>query len=44
MSTGSVTTQCNEVSGVCECKAGVVGESCDQCADLHYGFQESGCR
>ena len=28
---GSADLQCNNVTGVCMCKAGVMGEKCDQC-------------
>ncbi|KAK3929045.1 Laminin subunit alpha [Frankliniella fusca] len=32
------TAQCNNFSGICECKPNVAGEKCDTCAPDHYGF------
>ena len=32
------TSQCNNFSGICECKPNVAGEKCDTCAPDHYGF------
>ena len=34
---------CDDMTGVCECKPGVTGVTCDRCEDFHYNFQESGC-
>lgn len=41
---GSESLQCDQSTGVCTCKVGVGGDSCDQCQDFHYGFSDSGCR
>ncbi|XP_068200121.1 laminin subunit alpha-1 [Antennarius striatus] len=32
---GSLTPLCDALSGQCECKAGVKGQSCDQCDERH---------
>ncbi|XP_059205207.1 laminin subunit alpha-1 [Centropristis striata] len=32
---GSLQPMCDALSGQCECKAGVKGQSCDQCAERH---------
>lgn len=42
MNVGSENLQC-ETNGQCRCKAGVVGDKCDQCAPYHYNFGPSGC-
>ncbi|KAJ8668735.1 hypothetical protein QAD02_010398 [Eretmocerus hayati] len=37
--------RCDSYNGVCECRENVVGESCDRCAEFHYGFDScEGCR
>lgn len=40
---GSVSSNCNAVSGACVCKPGVGGLLCDQCLDEYFGFSETGC-
>ena len=42
--TGSQSLQCDEVTGQCICNPGVVGQLCDECAELHFGFSDDGCR
>ncbi|XP_026292152.1 laminin subunit alpha [Frankliniella occidentalis] len=38
------TAQCNNYTGICECKPNVAGEKCDTCAPDHYGFNNcKGC-
>uniref|UniRef100_H3C8W5 Laminin, alpha 1 n=1 Tax=Tetraodon nigroviridis TaxID=99883 RepID=H3C8W5_TETNG len=39
---GSRQPVCNNLSGKCDCKAGVKGRSCDQCEDRHI-LQEGEC-
>lgn len=34
---GSLSPQCNEFDGQCQCIAGRGGKRCDQCPDLYYG-------
>ena len=41
---GSESLQCDQITGVCTCKAGVGGVSCDHCQDFHYRFSDNGCR
>jgi len=42
--TGSLSVECDAVCGQCQCKEGVVGRRCDQCAPGTYGFGPQGCR
>ncbi len=39
---GSETVQCAS-DGRCQCKPGVVGDKCNQCAPYHYNFGPNGC-
>ncbi len=41
---GSVTGECDEDTGVCECLPGVGGDKCDQCLSNHYGMTREGCK
>ena len=41
---GSEVKQCDLISGQCQCRPGVIGEQCDQCAPGYYGFTISGCK
>lgn len=43
-STGAVSLQCDEQSGLCICKPGVKGASCNTCQEQHFGFSQTGCR
>ncbi len=40
---GTANTTCDPVSGMCQCKPGVGGVSCDSCMPGFFGFSESGC-
>ena len=43
--TGSVTgSQCEAHGGQCNCQPGVVGRTCDSCANGFYGFSSAGCQ
>ena len=42
-SPGSVSMECNQLSGQCECGDGVGGRTCDQCLPDHWGLGASGC-
>ena len=44
VSLGSSSQQCDDVSGECECRPGVVGSQCDSCKDGSFGFSSEGCR
>ena len=39
---GSFMSQCDE-TGVCQCKDGVIGEKCNNCAENHYDIT-AGCK
>lgn len=41
---GSISLDCDVITGVCSCKPGVGGPLCDQCLPGFYGFSESGCQ
>jgi hypothetical protein len=41
---GSLSEDCDPVSGNCKCRSGVGGTRCDRCEDLHFGFSPSGCQ
>ena len=34
---GSLSSQCDDVTGVCVCRTNVTGEKCDVCMTEHYG-------
>lgn len=40
---GSVSTDCDPVTGTCVCLSGVTGERCDQCLAGFTGFSSMGC-
>ncbi|XP_052398153.1 laminin subunit alpha-1 isoform X2 [Carassius gibelio] len=42
---GSLSTVCHVITGQCECKANVIGQTCDCCQAGYYGISSSaGCR
>ena len=41
---GSLSLDCNPITGVCSCKPGVGGPLCDQCLPGFFGFSASGCQ
>ena len=43
-STGSVSNNCNGVTGACPCKPGVGGAQCSECLPGYFGFSNSGCQ
>ncbi|XP_055695879.1 laminin subunit beta-1 [Lutzomyia longipalpis] len=42
--TGSLSKNCNDFGGNCQCKTNVVGRQCDRCAPGTYGFSPEGCK
>lgn len=42
--TGSVSNNCDPLSGSCECKPGVGGPLCDRCLSGYFGFSDAGCQ
>jgi len=34
---GSLSPECDDVTGVCVCRANVTGDKCDTCRSQHYG-------
>lgn len=41
---GAVGEGCDLITGQCECKIGVIGLKCDQCAPNHWGLSDNGCK
>ena len=42
---GSLTPEsCDGVTGQCQCKPGVGGQTCNECPEHHYGFSIHGCQ
>ena len=42
---GSIDLRCDDLSGHCKCKPGVIGRYCDQCKPNYYGFNTgNGCK
>lgn len=42
--TGSVSRDCDPVTGQCRCRMGIGGSRCDRCAEGYFGFSQRGCR
>ena len=42
-SEGSLDSQCDLHTGVCECKSGVGGDKCESCLPQFYNFTSDGC-
>lgn len=40
---GSTSSQCNQLSGQCQCRLGVGGRACNRCQPGYYGFSSEGC-
>lgn len=41
---GSVNNTCDQPTGQCQCRQGVIGLRCDNCLPYQYGFSLEGCR
>ena len=41
---GSLNSTCDQFTGQCLCKPGVIGKKCDKCQLFYYGFSEKGCQ
>jgi hypothetical protein len=41
---GSLSEDCDPISGKCKCQTGIGGPRCDRCEKLHFGFSSSGCQ
>ncbi len=41
--TGSITLQCEQFGGQCQCKSGAGGRTCDMCLPEYYAFRSTGC-
>lgn len=39
----STSLQCDDLTGYCRCKDGVVGRTCDRCAAGYWKYTEDGC-
>ena len=39
----SLSSQCDDLTGSCRCKDGVVGQICDRCAAGYWKYSDSGC-
>ena len=39
----SESLQCDDISGQCRCKPGVVGRNCDRCASGYWQYTSTGC-
>ena len=42
--TGSVSRDCDPVTGQCQCRTGIGGNRCDRCAEGYFGFSQRGCQ
>lgn len=40
---GSTSATCEPMGGQCQCKEGVYGRKCDQCAPGYFGLSANGC-
>ena len=40
---GSMSPNCEPMGGQCQCKEGVYGRKCDQCAPGYFGLSANGC-
>ena len=41
---GSLSEECDPISGNCKCRSGIGGVRCDICEELHFGLSPSGCQ
>jgi len=41
---GSLSEECDPISGNCKCRSGIGSATCDRCEELHFGFSPSGCQ
>lgn len=39
----SESSQCDENTGMCRCKPGVAGRTCDRCKPGYWNYTEEGC-
>jgi hypothetical protein len=41
---GSLSEECDPISGNCKCRSGIGSARCEKCEEMHFGFSPSGCQ